>query len=228
MDRCPPTRAGARERHETSQPHSHPSAEHDLSGRPSGCGARLAAALGVRQGHPESELQPRRGPDGVPGRRRGWEHRLRGGTRTPARGDEAIRFLDCEHDRLRWRRIGPARTTPADQTTFPRTILGQPWGSFVRHGMAVLGVDGAQATNGVGTPAAGHISVKDGSRLATTPNDYQGIITAKTQEGYIDAKSGRQLVYAVFLGTAPYATFDDFVMADHDVAAIAAAFREGY
>jgi hypothetical protein len=46
--------------------------------------------------------------------------------------------------------------------------------------------------------------------------------------GYDDAKSGRQLVYAVFLNSAPLDTLDDFGIADHDVAAIAAAFHDGY
>jgi D-alanyl-D-alanine carboxypeptidase/D-alanyl-D-alanine-endopeptidase (penicillin-binding protein 4) len=121
-----------------------------------------------------------------------------------------------------------ARTSPADETTFLRTILGESWGSFIRHGMAVLGVDGNQAGNGRGTPAAGHISVKDGQRAATTPGNYQGIITANTQVGYIEAKSGRQLVYAVFLNNTPFATFEDFLNANHDVASIAAAFQQGY
>jgi serine-type D-Ala-D-Ala carboxypeptidase/endopeptidase (penicillin-binding protein 4) len=80
----------------------------------------------------------------------------------------------------------------------------------------------------VGTPAAGHLQVKDGSRAATAPGDYQGILLAKTQVGYIDAKSGRQLVYAIFLNDTPFLSVDDFIAADHDVAAIAAAFQEGY
>jgi serine-type D-Ala-D-Ala carboxypeptidase/endopeptidase (penicillin-binding protein 4) len=120
------------------------------------------------------------------------------------------------------------RTSPADATTFLRNITGETWGVFVRNGMSILGVDGTQATNGIGTPAAGHIQVKDGSRAATAPGDYQGILMAKTQVGYIDAKSGRQLVYAVFLNNTPFLSVDDFSTADHDVAAVAAAIQQGY
>jgi D-alanyl-D-alanine carboxypeptidase/D-alanyl-D-alanine-endopeptidase (penicillin-binding protein 4) len=120
------------------------------------------------------------------------------------------------------------RTSPADATTFLRNITGETWGAFIRNGMSILGVDGTQATNGVGTPAAGHIQVKDGSRAATAPGDYQGILMAKTQVGYIDAKSGRQLIYAVFLNDSPFLSVDDYSAADHDVAAIAAAIQQGY
>ncbi len=120
------------------------------------------------------------------------------------------------------------KTSPADEVTMLIKVTGEPWGAAIRKGMAVLGVDGTQATNGVGTPAAGHISIKDGSRVAFGPGEYQGIIIAKTQVGYIEAKSGRQLVYGIFLNNAPFGAFEDFVAADHNIAAIAAAIQEAY
>lgn len=120
------------------------------------------------------------------------------------------------------------KTSPADETTMLAKVAAEPWGASIRNGMAILGVDGTQAMNGVGTPAAGHISIKDGARVTFTPGDYQGIITAKTQVGYIEAKSGRQLVFAIFLNTAPFTSFEDFMAADHDIAAIAAAIQQAY
>ncbi len=123
-----------------------------------------------------------------------------------------------------------SRTAPADQTTFLRNLVGQPWGHFVRDGMSVLGVDGTQATNQVGTPAAGRVRVKDGSRVAGTPAG-QVYLPAKTQVGYIDAKSGRRLVYAVFVNdvpTTPDTLLDTFTTADHDVGTIVAAIQQGF
>jgi D-alanyl-D-alanine carboxypeptidase/D-alanyl-D-alanine-endopeptidase (penicillin-binding protein 4) len=122
------------------------------------------------------------------------------------------------------------RTSPADQVTFLRNVHRFDWGKFIRNGMAVVGVDGTQAQNQVGTPAAGHIQAKDGSRAATTPNDYQDIITAKTSVGYIKAKSGRQLVYAIYLANIaapPSDLFSVFGAADHDIGAIAALLQQG-
>jgi PBP4 family serine-type D-alanyl-D-alanine carboxypeptidase len=124
--------------------------------------------------------------------------------------------------------VDDGRTSPADATTFLRSITDESWGSSIRGGMAILGVDGTQATNGVGTPAAGRVQLKDGSRVAAGPGGYQGIILAKTLIGYIEAASGRQLTFAAFLNDAPFLSFDDFTAADHDVAAIAVALQGGY
>ena len=124
--------------------------------------------------------------------------------------------------------VDSGRTTPADQTVFLRNVTRESWGAFIRDSMAILGVDGTQAANGVGTPAAGRVRVKDGSRAAMGPGEFQGILVAKTQVGYIDAASGRQLVYAIFLNGAPFRGFDDFLAADHDVAAITAAIQGAY
>jgi serine-type D-Ala-D-Ala carboxypeptidase/endopeptidase (penicillin-binding protein 4) len=121
-----------------------------------------------------------------------------------------------------------AKTAPADQTTVLARIVKEPWGRSIRRGMAILGVDGTQAANGVGTLAAGHIQIKDGTRITTAPGDYQGVIIAKTQVGYIEAKSGRDLAFAIFLNTAPFASIEDFIAADHDIAAIAAAIQQAY
>ena len=119
------------------------------------------------------------------------------------------------------------KTTPADETQVLAKIMAEPWGAVFHNGLAILGVDGTQATNGVGTPAAGHIFIKDGARVSPTPGGYQAVLLAKTQVGYIDAKSGRQLVFAIFLNNVPYAKFEDFVAADADVSKIAAAIQGG-
>lgn len=121
-----------------------------------------------------------------------------------------------------------ARTAPADQTTVLARVLKEPWGASIRDGMAILGKDGTQATNGLGSPAVGHVQIKDGSRVTMTPGDYQGIIIAKTQVGYIETKSGRELVFAIFLNNAPFGSLEDFIAADHDIAAIAAAIQGAY
>jgi D-alanyl-D-alanine carboxypeptidase/D-alanyl-D-alanine-endopeptidase (penicillin-binding protein 4) len=121
-----------------------------------------------------------------------------------------------------------ARTAPTDETTVLAAITREPWGGAFRHGLAILGVDGTQATNGVGTPAAGHIFIKDGARVTPGPGGYQAIIIAKTQVGYIDAKSGRQLVFAIFVNNVAYSGFEDFLAVDGDVSKIAAAIQGAY
>jgi serine-type D-Ala-D-Ala carboxypeptidase/endopeptidase (penicillin-binding protein 4) len=126
--------------------------------------------------------------------------------------------------------IDSGRTAPADQATFLRMLPSVPWGHYVRDGMAVLGVDGTQATNQVGMPAAGHVRVKDGSRVAGNEAG-QFYLAAKTQVGYIDAKSGRKLTYAVFVNNVPLTAetiFERFTTADHDIGTIVAAIQQAY
>jgi D-alanyl-D-alanine carboxypeptidase/D-alanyl-D-alanine-endopeptidase (penicillin-binding protein 4) len=122
------------------------------------------------------------------------------------------------------------RTSPADEATFLRTLFSVPWGHYVHDGMAILGVDGTQAMNGVGTPAAGKVRIKDGTRLIGSPSG-QVYLPAKTQVGYIDAKSGRQLVYGIFLNDIPTtaeSSFKDFQTADRDEASVVEAIQADY
>jgi D-alanyl-D-alanine carboxypeptidase/D-alanyl-D-alanine-endopeptidase (penicillin-binding protein 4) len=119
------------------------------------------------------------------------------------------------------------KTTPSDLATFLREIVTEPWGLSLRDGMAVLGVDGTQAQNGAGTPAVGHIRVKDGARVVGSAAG-QGIALANTQAGYIDAKSGRKLVYGVFVNNAPFTSVEGFLANREDVATIVVAIQQGY
>jgi D-alanyl-D-alanine carboxypeptidase/D-alanyl-D-alanine-endopeptidase (penicillin-binding protein 4) len=93
--------------------------------------------------------------------------------------------------------------------------------------MAILGVDGSQAQNGAGTPAAGHVRIKDGDIVAGSAAG-QLVALAMTQTGYIDAKSGRQLVYSLLVNNIPFPSFPDYVAARADIAAIVVAIQQGY
>ena len=126
--------------------------------------------------------------------------------------------------------VDDGRTSPADEANLLRNLMARPWGHFIHDGMAILGVDGTQATNQVGTPAAGKVRIKDGTRAIGSPSG-QAYLPAKTQVGYIEAKSGRLLVYGVFLNgipTAPDSILETLTTADHDEGAIVAAIQANY
>ncbi len=72
------------------------------------------------------------------------------------------------------------------QTTFPAFFPSLP----------ILGVDGSLAEIGVGSPAAGKVFSKTGTYL------NQGMIAAQVLAGYIDARSGRHLAFALFVNNA--------------------------
>jgi D-alanyl-D-alanine carboxypeptidase/D-alanyl-D-alanine-endopeptidase (penicillin-binding protein 4) len=121
------------------------------------------------------------------------------------------------------------RSTPQDYATFLRRIQSAPWGSALHDGLPILGVDGTFATNQKGTPAAGNVFIKSGTRIQGTPNDAQAIASAITQAGYINAKSGRKLTYALFLRDLSLSPdLKEFFAADEDQGKLAAAFQQGY
>jgi D-alanyl-D-alanine carboxypeptidase/D-alanyl-D-alanine-endopeptidase (penicillin-binding protein 4) len=121
------------------------------------------------------------------------------------------------------------RSSLTDFTTFLRRVQSTPWGRTLRDGLAILGVDGLLATSERGTPAAGHVFAKDGTRANVSPADGRGILAGLSQAGYIDAHSGRRLVYAEFLRDLPLASdFGGFYAARDDQGRIAAAFQEGW
>ncbi len=126
--------------------------------------------------------------------------------------------------------VDTGRTSPADEAMFLRTILSRPWGRYIHDGMSILGVDGLQATNQVGTPAAGKVRIKEGTRLITSPSG-QIYFPAYTQVGYIDAKSGRQLVYSIFFNGIPTtaeSAFEALMTATSDDGSIVLAIQQNY
>jgi D-alanyl-D-alanine carboxypeptidase/D-alanyl-D-alanine-endopeptidase (penicillin-binding protein 4) len=122
---------------------------------------------------------------------------------------------------------GNSRTTPADLASFLGKITSTPWGAAIHDGMAVLGVDGSQALNGAGSPAAAHVRIKDGDMVAGSAAG-QLVALATTQAGYIDARSGRRLVYSLMVNNIPFLSITDYSAARADVAAVVVAIQQGY
>ncbi|MCC6313013.1 MAG: D-alanyl-D-alanine carboxypeptidase [Thermomicrobiales bacterium] len=90
-----------------------------------------------------------------------------------------------------------------------------------RAGLPTLGVDGSLAHSGVNLPARGHVFAKTGTTLA------DGALKAQNLAGYINARSGRQLAFAVFLNDAgPVQSIADVTEVFEDEAVIANAIYE--
>ncbi|HEY9846338.1 MAG TPA: hypothetical protein V6D03_09075 [Candidatus Caenarcaniphilales bacterium] len=94
----------------------------------------------------------------------------------------------------------------------------------MRDGLPILGVDRTLATNQKVTPAAGKVRAKTGPRVHGTP-DGRLLITGLTHVGYIEAKSGRQLVSAVMMRDVPATSLADISMADNNLGAIEAMIQ---
>jgi PBP4 family serine-type D-alanyl-D-alanine carboxypeptidase len=90
-----------------------------------------------------------------------------------------------------------------------------------RAALPLLGVDGSLAHTGLDLPARGHVYAKTGTTIA------DGALKAQNLAGYVDARSGRQLAFAVFLNDAgPIQSIGDVTDVFEDEAAITNAIYE--
>jgi D-alanyl-D-alanine carboxypeptidase/D-alanyl-D-alanine-endopeptidase (penicillin-binding protein 4) len=92
---------------------------------------------------------------------------------------------------------------------------------YYRDALPVLGEDGSLAHTGTALPARGHDLAKTG----TTIEDGQ--LKAQNLAGYVQARSGRQLAFAVYVNDAgPIASIDDVSGVFDDEAAITTVIYE--
>ena len=90
-----------------------------------------------------------------------------------------------------------------------------------RASLPILGVDGSLAGTGGSLPAKGHVFAKTGTTLEA------GALKAQVLAGYIDAKSGRRLAFALFVNDAgPIKAISDVGKVFDDEAAITNAIYE--
>jgi serine-type D-Ala-D-Ala carboxypeptidase/endopeptidase (penicillin-binding protein 4) len=120
-----------------------------------------------------------------------------------------------------------SRTSPGSMSSFLRGASKASWGKVFEAGLPILGVDGTLGNNQAGTPAAGHVFAKTGTRAATTAEET-GILTGLTQVGYIETASGRRLTYGVMTRDVPIVKIEDIFTASDDQGALAAAIYSGF
>lgn len=112
-------------------------------------------------------------------------------------------------------------------TEFLRGANGASWAQDLEDSLPILRVDGTLATNQAGTPAAGNVQAKTGTRITFTAAGKLLLLGA-TQVGSIDTASGRRLAYAVMVDNVPLAEINDFTASADDQGAIAAAVQANY
>ena len=123
---------------------------------------------------------------------------------------------------------GDGYVTPLAMARLYQSLQDEPIAEAFHDSLAVLGSDGDLATQGAGTPAAGRIAAKTGTRGATTPSGV-GILYARTLIGYAEAASGRHVVMAVFMGGgASFVTLDDLVAVLGDNTDLVVAVQQAF
>ena len=108
-----------------------------------------------------------------------------------------------------------SRTSPGAMAAFLRGVSTAPWAKAFEDSLPILGVDGTLGNNQAGTPAAGHVFAKTGTRAATTVVDT-GILTGLTQVGYVETASGRRLTYGIMTEDVPFTKIETIFTASDD------------
>jgi PBP4 family serine-type D-alanyl-D-alanine carboxypeptidase len=90
-----------------------------------------------------------------------------------------------------------------------------------RASLPILGVDGSLARTGRGLPAKGHVFAKTGTTIDDTG------LKAQVLAGYIDARSGRRLAFALYVNhVGPIESIADVANVFEDQAAIVSAIYQ--
>jgi D-alanyl-D-alanine carboxypeptidase/D-alanyl-D-alanine-endopeptidase (penicillin-binding protein 4) len=97
-----------------------------------------------------------------------------------------------------------SRAAPRATVALLTAMSKGPTAAAFRASLPILGVDGSLAGTGRSLAAMGHVFAKTGTTL-----DRSGL-TAQVLAGYIDAKSGRRLAFALYVNDAgPIKSIDD-------------------
>lgn len=89
-----------------------------------------------------------------------------------------------------------SRATARTTATLLSVMSRRPNYTVYRNALSILGVDGSLAAIGKNVAGKEHIAVKSGATVTG------GQMIAMNMAGYIDAKSGRRLAYALFVNNA--------------------------
>lgn len=93
--------------------------------------------------------------------------------------------------------------------------------------LGVLEVSGTEAQTQVNLPAAGHVQVKSGTRVAGI-RAGQGLLTGQTKVGYATTRSGSQLAFAIMVRDVPFSTMQAILDGDDNLGSLAVAIQQGY
>ncbi len=114
-----------------------------------------------------------------------------------------------------------SRAAPRATVQWLTAMSKGPNAAVFRSSLPVLGVDGSLAGTGTTLPAKGHVWAKTGTTL-----DASGL-KAQVLAGYIDAKSGRKLAFALYVNNAgPVKSIEDVAKVFEDQGRIVNAIYE--
>lgn len=119
------------------------------------------------------------------------------------------------------------RITPRAAIGLLSGVLGQPYGGAFYDALPILGVDGTFRETGLNSPAKGKVRAKSGTRIAFV-DDSTGLVGVEARIGYMEAKSGRKLIFADLIRDTPISSMDEVKVMGTDMTVVETAIQQGY
>jgi len=125
--------------------------------------------------------------------------------------------------------VAEDRISPRSAAELLTLMTTRPYAGKYIHALPILGVDGSLATScSAGNPACGHVYAKTGTTGTYDPLNNRGILLAKSLAGYVDARSGKRVAFAVFVNNVPFEDVKDMMAAGDDLGTIAGLIYKYY
>lgn len=117
----------------------------------------------------------------------------------------------------------------ADNEVQLQTIMARrPDADAWRATLPIMGVDGSLALVQPGGPATGKVFAKTGTLAAGDLFNNRILFPAKALGGYMDAKSGRRLAFAIVAANSVFTSIDGAFAANDDVGKVATLIQQSY
>lgn len=119
--------------------------------------------------------------------------------------------------------------SPATAAQLLTLVSRRPYADAYVKAQPVLGVDGTTARHcASGNPACGRVYAKTGTFSYPDPLNGQNVLVSKGLAGYVDAKSGKRLVFAEYVNNVPMSDAVTMDSVGTDLGSIAGLICEYY
>jgi D-alanyl-D-alanine carboxypeptidase/D-alanyl-D-alanine-endopeptidase (penicillin-binding protein 4) len=118
--------------------------------------------------------------------------------------------------------------TPDNQVQLQTIMARRPDADAWRSTLPIIGVDGSLAGVQPGGPATGKIFAKTGTLASGDLFNDRILFPAKALGGYMDAKSGRRLAFAIVASNSVFSSVEGAFAANDDVGKVATIIQQSY